>query len=125
MGNTLEQVAEFIVNDADAEDIDRIIEAVNTRRSTLRQRAEAIAAASVKTGARVELHNLTPKYLNGLTGTVTKVDRGRKVRATVKLDEASTKQLRWSGARRFFVSENVAEYELGGVPVASCKALTS
>ncbi|WP_198939832.1 hypothetical protein [Streptomyces sp. MJM1172] len=124
MSNTLEQVAEFIVNEADSEDIDRIIDAVKTRRSTLRQHSAAIAAASVKTGARVELQNLSPKYLNGLTGTVAEVKRGRVTRATVKLDEESTKQLRWSGSRRFFVSEKATEYDLHGVPVTSCKVHT-
>lgn len=97
----------FACDSAALADLQRQIKA---RHKALR----AQAAASVSVGATVTLEGLSPKYLNGLTGTVTSIDRAR---GSVTLDEASTQRLRFDGARRFFIAADATEYLLGGVPL--------
>jgi hypothetical protein len=113
MSTTLTDVATFITSEATEDDIARIYEFCKQRNKTLR----TIRAASVQTGAAVELSNLSPKYLNGLTGTVSTITKDR---CAVLLDEESTSTLKWSGRGRFVVGEQ-ANYTLNGVPLSSCK----
>lgn len=111
-------VLAFIVNDADSDDVDRIIEAIRTRQRTLRDQRAAI----VQKGQDVTLDHLSPKALNGLKGTVEGI-HGKA--AAVRLDEESTAQLAWSrtkygpAARR---AEDAHEgYLLNGVPLGCCQ----
>ena len=120
MTTTLVDIQDFITSQADSEDLSQILGAVKARRASL----EIKAAAAVETGARVELHNLRPQYLNGLTGTVKETEGGRgQRRVTVTLDESSTSRLRIDGARRFYVPRDVTSYDLNRVPAACCKVL--
>jgi hypothetical protein len=112
-------VIAFIVARADDTDLSNIIGAVNARRKTLR----TIAAASVKPGLAVRLDGLSPKYLNGLTGTVKSVEGQH---CTVTLDAASTERLGWQS--RFSLQVRMSQkpdgtYDFGGVPSSCAKAV--
>jgi hypothetical protein len=109
---TLSDALNFILTSASNEDLSRVIDGIKSRRTIL----QTINAASVSIGASVKLDGLTPKYLNGLTGTVASIN-GRS--ATIKLDERSTKELRWSGRKRFFIAGDATEYPLGGIPLST------
>jgi hypothetical protein len=115
-------VLSYIVLSADEDDLDRVIQAVRDRRKTL----ATAAAADVQTGASVELHNLSPKALNGLTGDV---DRINGKRADVLLDEDSTQRLRfsntrYSGAVDFALRDGSAtRYTLTGVPLTTLRVI--
>ena len=102
----------FIIMEADEHDLDRIIQSVKDRRKVLRD----ARAAAVQIGADVTLDNLSPKYLNGLEGTVVVISGKR---ADVRLTEKSTGLLRFSGTR-FHVPEGTTEYVLRGVPLSTC-----
>jgi len=108
----LSDALNFILTGASNEDLTRVIEAIKSRRSIL----STINAASVTVGASVKLDGLSPKYLNGLTGTVSSIS-GRS--ATINLDARSTQDLRWSGRKRFFINDGVTEYPLGGIPLST------
>lgn len=106
---SIEDAAEFI-NIATAEQLERLDQQMRLRRRTL----ESQRALSVTTGTQATLTNLSPKYLNGLTGTVTSISGSR---ATVTLDEGSTISLRYAG-RKFYVAPGVTNYPATGVPLA-------
>ena len=111
-------VIAFIVARADDTDLANIIGAVNARRKTLR----TIAAASVKPGLKVTLSGLSPKYLNGLTGTVKSVEGQR---CTVTLDRDSTDRLSWNARFSHTVQALKHEdgtYDFGGIPSSCAKA---
>lgn len=105
----------FIAAEASADDLDRVIDAVKTRRQML----AAARAAAVQKGASVTLVNLSPKALNDLQGTVETITKGRgQSRADVRLTKESTDTLRWSGTR-FAVPSDVTEYVVRGVPLTA------
>jgi len=62
-----------IVLNANEDDLDRIIQSVKDRRKVL----SAARAAEVQIGMACTLTGLSPKYLNGLTGTVVRDPNGR------------------------------------------------
>ena len=107
---SLAETLSFILSKADDADIDRIYSAIRQRQQGLR----AIKAAAVSVGAEVALTGLSPKYLNGLTGTVKSINGQR---CDVELDETSTMTLRFSG-RKFFVPQGVTNYVVNGVPLS-------
>lgn len=109
---SLSDALNFILTGASNEDLSRVIEAIKNRRTIL----STINAAAVTVGAAVKLDGLSPKYLNGLTGTVASIS-GRS--ATITLDARSTTDLRWNGRRRFFIAEGATEYPLGGIPLST------
>jgi hypothetical protein len=104
----------FVANASSDDELDRVVAAVNARRRTLRE----VRSAAVTIGSVVKIQNLSPAYLNGLTGTVEAHSRGKRTRVEVRLDETSTKILRFQGGR-FQVSAETTEYLLGGVPITS------
>lgn len=106
-------VIAFIVARADETDLTNIINAVKARRRTLGQ----ISAAAVKVGATVTLEGLSPKYLNGLTGTVKNISGAR---CTVTLDEASTNDLGFRSTR-FYLLPGQKNYDLNGIPTQCAK----
>lgn len=114
---TTADVAEFITGSATEEDLDDVISAVNTRKRTLRD----LRAMEVKPGAKVTLTDLSPKYLNGLSGVVHSTMGGRGIRrVNVTLDAESTRTLA-SQSTKYFIAANDEEYLLEGVPAASCQ----
>ncbi len=104
----------FVVNEADADDLDRIIEAIKSRRRTLRD----LRAAVVQKGAAVTLDGLSPKALNGLTGSVETITGQR---ADVRLDETSTRELAWSRTKFAGPAQSAETYVLHGVPLGCCQ----
>lgn len=113
MPTNLTTATEFVLSHASREDLSRIGEAIKQRRVIL----GTIAAASVATGSSVRLDGLSPKYLNGLTGTVKTLDAKS---AAVELDETSTEKLRWDGFRKYTVPDDTKRYLLRGVPLSCC-----
>jgi hypothetical protein len=104
----------FVANSSSDHELDLIVAAVNARRRALRE----VRSAAVTIGSVVTIQNLSPAYLNGLTGTVEAHSRGKRTRVDVRLDEKSTKILRFQGGR-FPVGAETTEYLLGGVPITS------
>ena len=110
----------FITTEATASDLDRVIDAVNTRRKFFR----SARAATVYVGAEVELTNLSPKALNGLTGEVKSITKDR---CDVLLTEGATVVLA-SSRTKFAMAAGVAmrdtakpQYLIHGVPLSSCE----
>jgi ribosomal protein L21E len=68
---TIDQVVDFIYNDADAGDVERIVDAVRDSRRQARQVDRRQAMREFSIGDRVSLHGLSPKYVNGSRGTIT------------------------------------------------------
>ncbi|MFH0246382.1 hypothetical protein ACGRHY_29075 [Streptomyces sp. HK10] len=112
---TLEAAIGFVSLHASQDDLDRIYAAAKQRTKVLR---EARAAAVTK-GVTVRIDNIKPKYLSGLTGTVTDVSQSRtRTLVTVELDPESTTTLRMASARP--IPDGVERYQLTGVPAACC-----
>lgn len=110
---TIEDVFEYIHGHADEAELDSLVEAFKARRKAL----SAKRALGVKKGSKVALTGLKPKYLNGLSGTVETVSG---THADVRLNEESTRRLRYSG-RQFYVPEGENEYVMA-VPKVCCTA---
>ena len=109
---TITDIVDFLHSQATEADLDVMIKAIRNRRKALGD----ITAAAVKVGINVRLDVLSPKYLNGLTGTVSSIDSGR---AHVDLDENSTDLLR-ERSKRFYVSPMNQSYTLRGIPMSCC-----
>lgn len=105
----------FIINEATDGDLERILEAVKSRRHTLRD----LRAVAVQKDATVTLDGLSPKALNGLTGTVETIHGNR---ADVRLDEKSTRELAWSRTKFAGAAQSAETYLLHGVPLGCCVA---
>jgi len=80
--STITDVLTFIRTQAQSADLDRLHEAIKQRDKVIRH----IAAAKVSPGSRVTITGLSPKFLNGLTGTVRSINR---TVANVDLDRSS------------------------------------
>ncbi|MEU7480492.1 hypothetical protein AB0A63_31255 [Lentzea sp. NPDC042327] len=116
-------VVSFVLEEADADNLDNLVEAIRSRRQILAD----IASASLTEGATVTTHNLRPKYLDGLTGAVTTIVRGRgrgRAHATVRLDKASTAELRVRSSK-FHHLAGRDSYDLQGIPLSCLKTTTS
>lgn len=112
--SSVADVLDYVHSRADEQDLEALIEAVRTRRKVLGEQR----AATVRIGSEVRLDGLSPKYLNGLTGTVESV---RASRADVRLDKASTSTLRFTG-RKFSIPADEEEFLLRGAPKSCCIA---
>lgn len=106
------EVIDYVHSHADEQDLEVLGRAIKDRRKLLGEQR----AATVRRGVEVSLDGLSPKYLNGLTGTVETV---RGSRADIRLDEQSTVRLRLSG-RKFHVPSDETQYLLTGVPKQCC-----
>lgn len=111
---TLQDVLSFIADKADRDDTDRIFAAARARTKAL----NAVDAAAVKIGVDVELGGLSPKYLNGLSGTVKGIDGSY---ASVLLDESSTVTLRYTPRSRFQVPAESQRHLMTGIPLGCCR----
>jgi hypothetical protein len=91
MPNTsLADVIEFIVRTANLEDIDTIHQAARDRRTILGRVQASLTSSLLKPGDKVTLSGLSPKYLNGMTGTVVERKGGSgKPKFIVKLDDSA------------------------------------
>lgn len=107
---TFDDVKTWIITKASADDMETLREAMDTRTDLL--------ADEIRKGDKVKIHNISPKYLEGLSGTFYGRSKGRgKSRGSVLLDEASTRILRTKGKERVFISPGDKEYTLGGIPM--------
>ena len=113
---SLSDAISFIINDADGDELERILDAYKSRRKAL----ASVRAASLSKGAEVTLVGLSPKYLNGLVGVVASI-KGQ--RCSVTLDGPSTEKLRYAGTR-FYIPTTVTNYVLTGIPT-SCAEITA
>jgi hypothetical protein len=96
-------------------DLATVAQVVKDRRTELSMRLEI--------GRTVRIDGISPKYLNGLTGRVSDIQRGTgKPIATVTLDVASTARLRAVG-RRTFIAPQEQNHPLGGIPLVCCKPI--
>ncbi|MEV7123911.1 hypothetical protein [Kitasatospora griseola] len=114
---SLADTVNFILNEATDADLDRVVSALKDRRKAL----ATMRAANVTTGVTATTHNLSPKYLNGLTGTVVEIN-GKH--ADLELDADSTDQLRWSRQSRFAVPADARTYRVRGIPL-TCLTVAS
>jgi RNase P/RNase MRP subunit p29 len=78
----------------------------------------------VAVGADVEIVDISPRYLNGLTGTVVRIQGAR---VTVQLDELSTMRLKCEpkSKSKFPVAPDATSYNLTGLPRASCQVASN
>ena len=111
---TLQDTIGFIATEASESDIERIFDAARQRSRALRQ----IAAAAVSVGSTVKVTDISPKYLGGLTGTVTSI---RGAHCDVTLDDASTQALRFNRRNTRFEVGDTQNYVLRGCPLSSCQ----
>jgi hypothetical protein len=102
---------QFILTSATEADLERVWDAAKERRKALGR----ITAASVTVGAQVRLDGLSPKYLNGLAGTVVDI---KGARCTVLLDQSSAERLSF---RRFIVRGEDGTYRMNGIPLQCAK----
>lgn len=78
-------VVDYVVGCTDSE-VQLLYGLLRERQKTLRSIAAATAAATIKVGDKVRLRGISPKYLNGATGTV--VPGGGAAKFLVQLDQA-------------------------------------
>lgn len=115
---TLTDALTFITGEADAADLDRVLDAVKTRRKII----GAMRAATVGTGDTVTLAGLSPKVLNGLTGVTLRINGAR---TDVELDSVGTQRLSFSNTRfadsaRMCLRDGKG-YTVRGVPLSCCE----
>jgi hypothetical protein len=110
-------IISFITSQATKADLDQIHASVKLRDQVLAQ----IQAAAATQETEVVLEELSPKYLNGLSGVI--VERSGAMVA-IQLDESSTNTLKWSGSKRFFVPPDSTSHTLEGIP-AQCARVKS
>lgn len=110
------ELMEFVLCHATVQDI----ESLNQARA---QRIDELADG-LEVGDSVMLSNIARKFLAGLTGTVTAVDRTKK-QFSLLLDEHSTERLRYHGRNtKINVPSDVKEYLLPRISLA-CALITS
>lgn len=118
---TTKDLITFILNQADEAALDALFEAARRRRDALR----AIAAAAISEGDTVTIRDISPKYLNGLTGTVKAIETIRNKRcAVVTLDKDSTQKLALSSVKYDWLFSHDS-HDLPGIPLGCCKVTTN
>lgn len=110
--STFSLALEYVRNHAGNTELEVIFDAASARREELQQ----IEAAKLTVGATVTIDGVSPKYLNGLSGTI---DSLHGSRAGVMLDAASTARLR-SASKRYYVPTDVDQFLLSGIPKVCC-----
>lgn len=115
---SLPDIVGYVLDQADENDLDRIAQAMASRRSLLREKA----AAAVTVGATVTIDGIRPRYLVGLVGTVKEITTGRGKRlATVTLTKQSTQTLAFASDRFAFLAGQDCTHDLTGIPLSCCK----
>jgi hypothetical protein len=113
MSTEYTDVVAWITSEATADDVARLEIVLQVRRKGLR----TAQAAQARHGMAVVLDGLSPKYLNGLIGTIDGLN-GR--RCSVLLSPESTDRLRHTTQKRFYVSADMTRFLLRGVPTTCC-----
>jgi hypothetical protein len=109
---TFADVLTYVATTATADEVKALFAAGNARVKAVRAANAAVVSGLLEPGTSVELVNIRPAYLNGLTGTFVRLNDGRgKQRAIVQLDAASAAK-----AGRY-----APDGKLAGVPVSALK----
>ncbi|KPM52703.1 hypothetical protein E0F15_17770 [Frankia sp. B2] len=110
---TLQSATDFVLSHATEDDLTRLSTSITQRRAAL----ASIRTATLTTGTTVKIANVRPKYLNGLTGSITQID-GKH--ATITLDTDSTERLRGTSQTRYFIPLDATTYDVRGIPLSCC-----
>jgi hypothetical protein len=87
---TYKDVLEYMSSESTEDECKALFDVANTRLRQLRSARVALLAVSIDEGAVVRIRNIRPKYLSGLSGTVTKKESLTKgVYVCIQLDEKS------------------------------------
>lgn len=78
-----------LVDEMTADELDQLVDYIREVFKSKRNQDAARVRASLKQGDRVQLTNIKPQYLKGLTGVITEF---RTSRITVKLDRGPTRK---------------------------------
>jgi hypothetical protein len=108
---TKEDVLAFIVTQATSADLQEFADAAKVRKASV--------ARSMRPGTPVVINGISPKYLNGLKGTVKVIEKNR---CTVTLDAVSTQMARVKGTGRFYIAPDATSYDLSGIPLVCAVA---
>ena len=81
------EISDAIIDGTLDEGLDEILQAINERRKALQHKRELRNKLTLKEGDRVKLVNVSPKKMNGATGTMAKSPFSGKL--GIKLDYAS------------------------------------
>jgi len=109
-----DELLAFVMDEASLEELGRLGLAVQQRRRLLLRGSPT----GVAVGETVVLEGATPRYVNGLTGSVEAIAREH---CSVLLDEQSTVELRIVGARRFEMAPGSTRHLLPRIPLAWCR----
>jgi hypothetical protein len=109
-----EELLAYVMDEASLEELGRLGLAVQQRRRLLLRGSPT----GVAVGETVVLEGATPRYVNGLTGTVEAVAREH---CSVLLSEQCTVELRIVGAQRFEMAPGTLRYLLARIPMAWCR----
>lgn len=82
---TKADVLRWILSETDKDDLAAVFSAYSDRYKTLTKMESTINAAYLHVDAPVTLQGLSPKYLNGLRGTVTRINRGSRGKVTCEV----------------------------------------
>ena len=110
--SSLPEVITWITSEASPDDLERVRDAIQTRKAAL----TSIQAATLQNGDEVKTTGLSPKYLNGLHGVVTDT---RASRVDVRLDKTSTERIIGTKYGPHWGYDSEKGFVLKGVP-ANC-----
>lgn len=108
-------VTAFVLEHADSDNLNSLAQSIRARRKILGE----IAAATITVGTAVTTHNLNPAYMDGLSGVVKTISRRGHGKATVTLDQESTRKLADISGYTYLASRD--SYDLEGVPLRALK----
>lgn len=105
-----DDVRQWIITESSSEELKKLRNDLESRRDIL--------VASLKPGDNVRTIDLSPKYLDNLTGKFHGIDSRRgKPKGSVTLDKASTALLRAQSGGRCYIPNDMEEYRLTGIPM--------
>lgn len=110
---TMQEVTEWIAT-LETHEIDAVMDALQERCDTIHEE-RSIPVPYI--GAVVQITDVTPQYLNGLTGEIVHVEDAEHV--SIWLDVPSTGRLRFMGREDYTVGADM-RCVLEGVPRSSC-----
>lgn len=118
MPTTMNAVIAFIGNLEDGAGVDRILAALQASHDKMMERR----AASVKVGDDVRLVDATPRYLDGLAGTLIEAEDGYGM---VELSVESTGRLRFMPDNGDFAVGGDSRYIIPSVSLMCCETISA
>jgi hypothetical protein len=93
--NISDVIAAILTGEFDSH-LDRIFSATRDRQKSVRDIASTQLKLTLEIGDRIEIFNISPKYLSGAKGAITKIERDRgKGYVSIKLDSPVYKGKMW------------------------------